>query len=150
MQLLNLLILSPHSPSLTSHLAQLDPFPDGEPFQKYRQRQLELHQSTDHQSIEQEIERFLTAGESLAISRRMAGLHKLTEMIRSTRSDVGELLKSGSDSILNLLQVLVGVTPELVTTPNVAMEMGRVLGELGGVDLHCIALPTSPLSRKRK
>ena len=73
----------------------------------------------------------------------------MTDMIRSARTDVEELLKSGSGLVLDLLQVLVGVAPELVTTPNVAMEMGRVLGELGGVDLHCIALPTSPLSRKK-
>ena len=82
---------------------------------------------------------------SLPLSRRGPGLRRLTDMIRDSPSDVTELLGNESDSILRLIQVLVGVVNPDETTPTVATELGRCLGELGGLDLHCIALPTAPL-----
>ena len=94
--------------------------------------------------LEQEINRFIEVGQSLSVATRAPALRRLTEMIRGRRGDVAELLGNGSDSILRLMQVLVGTDSNLVTTPTVAMEMGCCLGELGGLDLNCIALPPQP------
>ena len=148
MQLLTLLVLTPpHSHTVTPHLSQLDPFPDGELFWKFREKQQKLREANDQQSLEQEIERFIESGDSLPLSTRVAGLRRLTDMIRGCRGDVVQLLCSGSDSVLKLIRVLVDVASgEHVTTPTVAMEMGRCLGELGGLDLHSISLPAASLS----
>ena len=150
-QLLGLLLLTPSmSPSFSLHLSQLDPLPlcnDGS-FRKFLQQQQLLREANDQNSLEQEIDRFIKVGESLAITTRGPGLRRLTDMIQGCRSDVSELLRSGSDSILRLVQGLVGVASHHVTTPTVAMEMGCCLGELGGLDLSCIALPTPPTSGK--
>ena len=70
-------------------------------------------------------------------------------MIRSCRGDVVQSLRSGNDSVLKLIRELVGVASgKDVTTPTVATEMGRCLGELGGLDLHSISLPASSPSGK--
>ena len=152
MQLLNLLILtSPPSPILTPHISQLDPFPDRDPFQKLRERQFELREESGQLSLEQEIQRFLDAGNTHSLTTRTEGLCRLTGLIRDSRSDIVELLKMGSGPILELLQALVGgVASGRLTPPTVAMEMGRCLGELGGLDLHCIALPDSSHNGERE
>ena len=144
MQLLNLLLSPAKSPSLTHPLSKLDPLPLTEDisFQKFHEQQQLLRVANDQNSLEQEIDRFIEAGQSLSITTRGPGLQRLTERIRSCHGDVTQLLRSGNDSVLRLVQALVGVASPLVTTPTVAMEMGRCLGELGGLDLNCIALPT--------
>ena len=148
MQLLNLLLLTPsHCPSFSLHLSELDPLPvihDGS-FRKFHEQQQLLREANDQNSLEQEMNRFIKAGQSLSITTRSPGLRRLTDMIRSCRSDVSHLLRNGCDSVLRLVRGLVGVASPLVTTPTVAMEMGRCLGELGGLDLNCIALPTVPV-----
>ena len=148
MQLLNLLLLTPsHCPSFSLHLSELDPLPvihDGS-FRKFHEQQQLLREANDQNSLEQEMNRFIKAGQSLSITTRGPGLRRLTDMIRSCRSDVSHLLRNGCDSVLRLVRGLVGVASPLVTTPTVAMEMGRCLGELGGLDLNCIALPTVPV-----
>ena len=145
LQLLSLLILTPStSPSYSLHLSQLDPLPvtnDGI-FWKFHEHQQLLREANDQNTLEQEINRFIRAGQSLSITTRGPGLRRLTDMIHGCRSDVSELLQCGNDSVLRLVQGLVGVASSHVTTPTVAMEMGGCLGELGGLDLNCIALPT--------
>ena len=147
MQLLNLLLLTPsHCSSFTLPLSELDPLPvihDGS-FRKFHEQQQLLREANDLNSLEQEMDRFIEAGQSLSITTRGPGLRRLTYMIRSCRSDVSHLLRSGCNSVLRLVTGLVGVASPLVTTPVVAMEMGRCLGELGGLDLNCIALPNVP------
>lgn len=110
-----------------------------------------FREAADQLSLEQEINRFIKAGGSLPISTRAPGLQRLTNMIMSCRSDVVELLHSENKPVLNLIQVLVGVASCPVTTPTVTTEMGRYLGELGGLDLNCITLPAATsLSGKRE
>ena len=148
MQLLNMLLLTPpKSPEHTLLLSHLDPLPhkDDRLFQKFHEHQELLRVAHESDSLlEQEINRFMEVGQSLSVATRAPALRRLTEMIRGRRGDVAELLSNGSDSILRLVQVLVGTDSDLVTTPTVAMEMGRCLGELGGLDLNCIALPPQP------
>ena len=147
LQLLRLLLTPPHPPTLTPHLSQLDPLPStdvGDMFHKFRDHLQRLREAADQLSLEQEMNRFIEAGTSLPLSTRAPGLRRLTDMIRARRGDVIESLRGENSSVLRLIQVLVGVASE--TTPTVVMEMGRFLGELGGLDLHCIALPSTPIN----
>ena len=143
MQLLTLLLSHAKSPEFSLSLTQLDPLPlrDDGLFARFHQQQGILRAADDADSLEREINRFIEVDQSLPITTRTPALQRLTEIIRGRRGDVTQLLTSESNSILRLIQVLVGVASSRVTTPTVAMEMGRCLGELGGVDLNCIALP---------
>ena len=59
------------------------------------------------------------------------------------RGREGERREEEESVILQLIRTLLGGASEVESTPPVAMEIGRCLGEFGGLDLNCIALPPS-------
>ena len=140
-------MLKVKSEVIAEHVAKLDPFPDGELFATLREKQLELREVLGMESLEQEVDRFLSVSQEGPTSSRREGLKYLQKLLRSSRFGMAELLKSSANPVLRLIQGLVrlcqsggeGVEGE----DGLWVEVARCLGEIGPTDLRCIALPAS-------
>ena len=140
-------MLKTESEVLAEHVAQLDPFPDGELFAKLRQKQMELREIMGMESLEQELDRFLSVSPECPVSSRREGLKYLQQLLRSSRLGMAELLRSSGSPVLRLIQGLVrlcqGASEGVEGEGGVWVEVARCLGEIGPTDLRCIALPAS-------
>ena len=141
-------MLKAESDVLAEHVARLDPFPDGELFAKLRQKQTGLREIMGMEYLDQELDRFLSVSQECPVSSRREGLKYLQQLLSASRDGVAELLKSGGNPVLRLIQGLVRLCQgagEGVEGGEwgVWVEVARCLGEIGPTDLRCIALPPS-------
>ena len=148
LKLINLLVRDSGSQLLDEQVAVMDPFPEAPPFLDLCKRQRELREAIGHTSLKQEIERFLLIGREASETFRTDGVRSLRTKIVGCRSELEELAKEGQCNLASqLIQELVGLCrhsrrreeegqglQELVT------EVARCLGEIGVVELGCIAL----------
>ncbi|XP_070568138.1 serine-protein kinase ATM-like [Ptychodera flava] len=149
--LINFLLVE-HGTQLSKAIEQLDPLPGSDVFTEARRIQEEVKYDGKEFSLLEEINHFLSVGETCDTANRLEGLRYLRKDLAEKKDELAVLVRkceeNNGDSIL--IQLICKLI-QLIQLSNhsdschgnqqaIREEAGRCLGEIGAVELSTIAL----------